>query len=52
MWELAASKANISLEDKVSMLTDEILELKERVKELGIQEIKDYYGNKGNNKKQ
>ena len=40
MWELAASKANLSLEDKVSMLTDEILELKERVKELGIQEIK------------
>ena len=40
MWELAASKANPSLEDKVSILADEILELKERVKALEIQEIK------------
>jgi hypothetical protein len=40
MWELAASKANPSLEDKVSILADEIIALKERVKALEIQEIK------------
>lgn len=40
-WELAASKANPSLEDKVSILADEILALKERVKALEIQVIKD-----------
>jgi hypothetical protein len=40
-WELVGSKANLSLEDKVSMLTDEIIALKQRVKALEIQVIKD-----------
>ena len=38
-WELAG-KSNLSLEDKVAVLMDEILALKERVKALEIQEIK------------
>jgi len=40
MWELAASKVKPTLEEKVNILADEIIALKERVKSLEIQEIK------------
>jgi hypothetical protein len=40
-WKLAALKTDLSLEVKVSMMADEILALKQRVKALEIQVIKD-----------
>ena len=41
MWELVASKVKPTLEEKVNILADEILALKQRVKALEIQVIKD-----------
>ena len=40
MWEVVASKVKPTLEEKVNILADEIIALKERVKALEIQEIK------------
>ena len=41
MWELAASKVKPTLEEKVNILADEIIALKQRVLALEIQVIKD-----------
>ena len=48
-WKLVASKANLSLEDRVSVLADEILALKERVKALEIQAIRQCPDKAGDN---
>lgn len=49
MWELIASKVKPTIEEKVSILADEILALKERVKALEIQAIRQCSDKAGDN---